>query len=233
MEIVGDRVEPASPKPQRSAQLVANEWPLRTKSGQSNKPSLRTRPLHVSKSTLRRCILTCAGGCFLQQCCNLKHETVAGGLWINPLERFLPNLMRGVYSYEEFLGAVAHQAGLVPRLIPIPFAVWHALARVSEIFPSPLLTRNQVELMQIDTPAESAGVDSFRTKLGVHVLVAAANGTIGALISGRFAPGKQIAVDCFQMGAHRNRCCLGVAPQQSGDQRTVLLAVCVSAFGAE
>ena len=26
-----------------------------------------------------------------------------------------------VYSYEEFLGAVAHQAGLAPRLIPIPF----------------------------------------------------------------------------------------------------------------
>src|ERR1700730_613163 len=56
-----------------------------------------------------------------------------------------------VYSYEEFLGAVAHQAGLAPRLIPIPFAVWHALAWASEMSPSPLLTRNQVELMQIDT----------------------------------------------------------------------------------
>jgi uncharacterized protein YbjT (DUF2867 family) len=56
-----------------------------------------------------------------------------------------------VYSYEEFLGVVAHQAGLAPRLIPIPFAVWNALARASEMFPSPLLTRNQVELMQIDT----------------------------------------------------------------------------------
>ncbi|MGY4501833.1 uncharacterized protein YbjT (DUF2867 family) [Bradyrhizobium sp. GM24.11] len=56
-----------------------------------------------------------------------------------------------VYSYEEFLGAVARQAGLVPRLVPIPFAAWNALAWVSEMFPSPLLTRNQVELMQIDT----------------------------------------------------------------------------------
>jgi uncharacterized protein YbjT (DUF2867 family) len=56
-----------------------------------------------------------------------------------------------VYSYEEFLRAVAHQAGLAPRLIPIPLAVWHALAWASEMFPSPLLTRNQVELMQIDT----------------------------------------------------------------------------------
>jgi nucleoside-diphosphate-sugar epimerase len=54
-------------------------------------------------------------------------------------------------SYEEFLGAVAHQAGLAPRLIPIPLTVWHALAGASEMFPSPLLTRNQVELMQIDT----------------------------------------------------------------------------------
>jgi uncharacterized protein YbjT (DUF2867 family) len=56
-----------------------------------------------------------------------------------------------VYSYEEFLRAVAHQAGLAPRLIPIPLAVWHALAWASEMFPGPLLTRNQVELMQIDT----------------------------------------------------------------------------------
>jgi NADH dehydrogenase len=56
-----------------------------------------------------------------------------------------------VCSYEQFLRAVARQAGLAPRLVPIPFAVWNAFARVSELFPSPLLTRNQVELMQIDT----------------------------------------------------------------------------------
>src|ERR1700680_306515 len=36
-----------------------------------------------------------------------------------------------VYSYEQFLRTVAHQAGLSPRLIPIPFAVWHALACAS------------------------------------------------------------------------------------------------------
>jgi uncharacterized protein YbjT (DUF2867 family) len=56
-----------------------------------------------------------------------------------------------VYSYEEFLRAVAHQADLAPRLVPIPFAAWNALAWASEMFPTPLLTRNQVELMQIDT----------------------------------------------------------------------------------
>ena len=56
-----------------------------------------------------------------------------------------------VYSYEQFLRAVAHQAGLAPLLIPIPFPVWHALAWASEILPGPSFTRNQVDLMQIDT----------------------------------------------------------------------------------
>ncbi len=56
-----------------------------------------------------------------------------------------------VYSYEELLRAIARQAGLAPLLIPIPFAVWYALTWTAEMFPGPLLTRNQVELMQIDT----------------------------------------------------------------------------------
>jgi uncharacterized protein YbjT (DUF2867 family) len=56
-----------------------------------------------------------------------------------------------VYSYEEFLRSVASIAGLAPPLIPIPFAVWHALAWAFEILPGPPLTRNQVELMQTDT----------------------------------------------------------------------------------
>jgi len=56
-----------------------------------------------------------------------------------------------VYSYKEFLRAVAHEAGLKPILIPFPFAAWHALAWISEMLPSPPVTRNQVELMQVDT----------------------------------------------------------------------------------
>src|SRR6266851_2259945 len=51
-----------------------------------------------------------------------------------------------VYSYEELLRAVAHEASLKPRLIPIPFAAWHALAWFAEMLSSPLVTRNQVEL---------------------------------------------------------------------------------------
>jgi NADH dehydrogenase len=42
-----------------------------------------------------------------------------------------------VYSYEEILRAVAHQAGIAPLLIPIPFAVWHALTWTFEILPNP------------------------------------------------------------------------------------------------
>ncbi|MDI4235181.1 complex I NDUFA9 subunit family protein [Bradyrhizobium sp. Arg237L] len=55
------------------------------------------------------------------------------------------------YSYEQLLRAIAHQAGLAPLLIPVPFVVWHALAWAAEMLPDPPLTRNQVELMQIDT----------------------------------------------------------------------------------
>ena len=56
-----------------------------------------------------------------------------------------------VYSYKQFLEAVAHQAGLAPLLVPIPFAVWYVIAWASEVLPGPQLTRNQVELMQLDT----------------------------------------------------------------------------------
>lgn len=55
-----------------------------------------------------------------------------------------------VYSYEDLLRTVAHQAHLKPLLIPVPFAAWHAIAGVAELFPSPPVTRNQVELMQVD-----------------------------------------------------------------------------------
>ena len=55
-----------------------------------------------------------------------------------------------VYSYKEFLRAVAHEAGLRPILFPLPFGAWHALAWTSEMLPSPPVTRNQVELMQVD-----------------------------------------------------------------------------------
>jgi uncharacterized protein YbjT (DUF2867 family) len=70
-----------------------------------------------------------------------------------------------VYSYAELLRAIAHDAGIKPILIPIPFAAWHALAWFSELLPRPLVSRNQLELMQIDTVA-SPQMPGFR-ELGI------------------------------------------------------------------
>ena len=56
-----------------------------------------------------------------------------------------------VYTYEELLRAVARAARIKPMLFPFPFAAWGALARISELLPNPPITRNQVELMQIDS----------------------------------------------------------------------------------
>lgn len=58
-----------------------------------------------------------------------------------------------VYTYKELLRSIAGEAGRKPTLFPIPIAAWYALARVAEFLPSPPITRNQVELMQIDTVA--------------------------------------------------------------------------------
>jgi NADH dehydrogenase len=55
-----------------------------------------------------------------------------------------------VYSYEELLRTIAREAGLKPILVPVTFAAWHALAWIAEMLPNPPVTRNQVELMQVD-----------------------------------------------------------------------------------
>ena len=61
--------------------------------------------------------------------------------------------------------SIAHTAGLRPALIRVPFAFWGALAGLAEFLPHPPLTRNQVELMQIDTTA-SNNLPGFR-ELGI------------------------------------------------------------------
>ena len=70
-----------------------------------------------------------------------------------------------VYSYEELLRTVALEASVKSRLIPIPFAAWQVLAWFAEMLPRPLITRNQVELMQVDTVA-SPKMPGFR-ELGI------------------------------------------------------------------
>ena len=70
-----------------------------------------------------------------------------------------------VYSYEELLRTIARIAHLRAVLLPMPFALWDALAGLAEMLPRPPLTRNQVELMQIDTTA-SENLSGFRA-LGI------------------------------------------------------------------
>ena len=68
-----------------------------------------------------------------------------------------------VYTYEEFLRAVAYEAGLKPVLIPVPFAAWQVLSWISEMLPGMTVTRTQVELMQIDNvcSAEMPGFEQL------------------------------------------------------------------------
>lgn len=70
-----------------------------------------------------------------------------------------------VYTYQELVRSIARAADLKPVLIPMPFGVWHALARISAFLPRPPITRNQIELMQVDTVA-SPELPGFR-ELGV------------------------------------------------------------------
>jgi NADH dehydrogenase len=60
-----------------------------------------------------------------------------------------------VYTYETLLRIIGREAGLRPILIPIPFAAREALAWVGEVMLTAPVTRNQVELMQVDNVASS------------------------------------------------------------------------------
>ena len=68
-----------------------------------------------------------------------------------------------VYTYEELLKVVAHRLGKKPVLLSVPFPIWHALARIAEMMPGSPLSRNQVELMEVDTvvSAEMPGFDAL------------------------------------------------------------------------
>jgi NADH dehydrogenase len=58
-----------------------------------------------------------------------------------------------VYSYAALLRTIAAEIGRRPLLLPIPYPLWFGLARLAALLPSPPVSRNQIELMQIDTVA--------------------------------------------------------------------------------
>src|SRR6516162_3392777 len=68
-----------------------------------------------------------------------------------------------VYSYEDLLRTVARAAGIKPILLPVTFVAWGAVAWISEWLPNPPITRNQVELMQIDSVSmpEMTGLEAL------------------------------------------------------------------------
>jgi uncharacterized protein YbjT (DUF2867 family) len=65
-----------------------------------------------------------------------------------------------IYTYRSLLEVIARSLGKKPILVPIPFGLWRALAYVAEMLPQPPITRNQVELMQIDSVV-SPGAPGF------------------------------------------------------------------------
>jgi len=93
---------------------------------------------------------------------NTRLQPVAVGDVAEAIVRILsrreaaPNLYElagpDVFTYEEFLRTVMREAGLRRLLVPVPFGAWHLLARVGEaVLPHPPFTKNQVELMEVDT----------------------------------------------------------------------------------
>jgi uncharacterized protein YbjT (DUF2867 family) len=63
-----------------------------------------------------------------------------------------------IYSYEQLLKTIMRAANVRRILVPMPFAVWHAVAWAGELVPGFPVTRNQVELMEVDTVVSPGAV---------------------------------------------------------------------------
>lgn len=60
-----------------------------------------------------------------------------------------------VHTYRNLVREVGRLLGVRTRSVPVPFPAWRALAAVAEHVPGAPLTRNQVELMEIDNVADA------------------------------------------------------------------------------
>ncbi|MER8451898.1 complex I NDUFA9 subunit family protein [Mesorhizobium sp. M1428] len=58
-----------------------------------------------------------------------------------------------IYTYKELLREIARQLDTHVKLMPVPFAVWNALAGVAELLPAAPITRSQIDLMRQDNVA--------------------------------------------------------------------------------
>jgi NADH dehydrogenase len=58
-----------------------------------------------------------------------------------------------VYTFENLLRTICAHLGVERMLVPVPFGLWRPAAFAAEMLPHPPLTRNQVELMEVDNVA--------------------------------------------------------------------------------
>jgi uncharacterized protein YbjT (DUF2867 family) len=80
-----------------------------------------------------------------------------------------------IYTYQELLQSIASEMGTRVRTVPMPFAVWRALAGIAEFLPGTPLTRNQIALMERDNVASAdlPGLPELSvTPTAVEVIVA-------------------------------------------------------------
>ncbi|MCW3477478.1 complex I NDUFA9 subunit family protein [Limobrevibacterium gyesilva] len=89
-----------------------------------------------------------------------------------------------LYSYAELVRSIAGCIGTRATLLPLPFALWEALAFLSEFMPGASLTRNQVALMRRDNVA-SQDLPGLRD---LHVEWTALEEVVLAMAGGGRAP---------------------------------------------
>jgi uncharacterized protein YbjT (DUF2867 family) len=70
-----------------------------------------------------------------------------------------------VYEYREVVERVLDHLGRSRPVVPVPFPVWHAIAKAMQVLPNPPLTRDQVILMEKDNVVQE-GAATF-ADLGV------------------------------------------------------------------
>jgi uncharacterized protein YbjT (DUF2867 family) len=75
-----------------------------------------------------------------------------------------------VYSYAELIELIGREIERRPRLLAVPFGLWHALASMAEMLPAPPVTRNQVELMALDNIAAVNARGFSDLQIAAHAL---------------------------------------------------------------
>jgi NADH dehydrogenase len=87
-------------------------------------------------------------------------EAIARILALPAPERIYELAGPQLYTYRSLLRAIGAGVRKPPILFPVPFALWKAIGYIGELFPAPPITRNQVDLLELDNVA-STGAAGF------------------------------------------------------------------------